>query len=111
MYNRIVLVTIGIIIGFLIFFLTNKGQNKKTRIGVIVQIYMHKDKCIHIHHWMVFTFLLLCITPFYLIMKLPISNIMSFVIGFLIGGLIQGLTYSDRFYIYRPCIEQYRIKH
>lgn len=107
MDNRIVLTTIGIFIGYLTFFATNKGKGKKPRYGIIIQIYMRNAKCIHIHHWILLTFLLLCTSLFVLIMKLPISNIMSFVIGFMIGGIIQGLTYTDRFDIYTTCTEQF----
>ena len=55
--------------------------------GMII-IPISEKSAIHIHHWILYSFLLL----FYIFIDIE-------VIGFMIGMIVQGLSYRDRFHI------------
>lgn len=90
---------IGFLIGFLVFQLSTNGTGKKPKIFYIIQIYIKKDRCLHIHHWLLCMIILLFLLVFNCYREYTI-------IGFLSGAIVQGLTFPDRFKLNEKCLEQ-----
>lgn len=96
---------IGGIIGYTITnFVSGKSEGKK---GLIDFSWITKPFKIHLHHWIIFSIILLCIFVFSEKKhenkhdtQTYKKNKYNLIIGFLIGGIIQGLTYTDRFKIF-----------
>ena len=104
---NIKLLCLGIITGFTLFAISTKHTGQKTRYGLMLEIYLHDDTCLHIHHWMILTIIMLPILAYHVITKNPIGNVEMFAIGFCVGGIIQGMMFTDRFNIKEKCIEQF----
>lgn len=101
--NNITLLIIGTILGY-IFFETfcSDTENNKNKIGISLQIYYRNQECFHVHHWVILSVLLVCVSF--------IKNIKYrfFLSGVCFGGMLQGLKYRDRFIFCKRCTEQFK---
>jgi cell division protein FtsW (lipid II flippase) len=104
---------IGGVLGYTITnFVSGKSEGEK---GLIDFNWVTKPFKIHLHHWIIFSIILLCIFVFVFVFsenkhekkyenkydtQTYEKNKYNLIIGFLIGGIIQGLTYTDRFKIF-----------
>jgi hypothetical protein len=89
---------IGGVIGYTITnFVSGKSEGEK---GLIDFNWIIKPLKIHLHHWIIFSIILLCVLVFVFLKENHEKNKYNLIIGFLIGGIIQGLTYTDRFKIF-----------
>jgi len=92
-----------VIIGFLLsmiysYLVLPKKEKKAPKINPtiypiifkgMIMIPISKEKCFHIHHWIINLFILI-ISLFIYIPKI--------IIGFSLGLFLQGLSYNDRFH-------------
>ena len=77
---------LGVLMGYL--FGVFIGGEKEGDIGRIHWEWFIQKTRIHLHHWMVFSMLLL-------IYATMCDNMNMFIQGVLAGGIIHGLTYDD----------------
>lgn len=99
----------GILVGFLLFFLTSHDQHPKSIKRKLPRIKVKnleispnfklnfKSYQLHIHHWL-FLIVVFGVAVYY---QQQIFESLTAVKGFLLGGAAQGLTYSDRFSIFK----------
>jgi hypothetical protein len=98
---------IGGVVGYILTnFVSGKTEGEK---GLIDFNWITKPLKIHLHHWIIFSIILICCFVFPIVFKNKNQtndtqnyekNKHNLIIGFLIGGIIQGLTYADRFKIF-----------
>ncbi len=97
-YNMsLILFTLGIVIGFLIFEIFS--GRKQGKIGSFILILETRKHFYHLHHWFISLIILIILSAF------SVKN--NFIDGFLIGAIIQGLTYKD---FYKFLIRKKEIK-
>ena len=84
----------GLLIGFVFYFIMDKGVGHKPLIFDIIQIKI-RDKKYHIHHWIIFSLLFFCALP-YVVFYETSTGLLCFT-GICLGSTLQGLTYRDAF--------------
>lgn len=100
--NNIILLVIATILSYIIFdYMCSNVENNKNKVGISLQIYYRNHDCFHVHHWVILSVLLVCVSF--------IKNIKYrfFLSGVCFGGILQGLKYRDRFIFCKKCIEQF----
>ena len=97
----------GMILSIAMFILFGaKRAGEKGKVGISVLIYINKDKCLHIHHWMIFLALLIIVIIFLKLSKCSTPPPVYLLIGFLVGGVLSGFRYSDAFVVKKKCRDQ-----
>ena len=77
---------VGALLGYLFgWFISGKKEGEP---GLIHWEWSVRNTCIHLHHWLVFTILLIIYANLNVVIYPPVA-------GFLLGGIVHGLTYSD----------------
>jgi hypothetical protein len=92
----------GFIISYIFFSLILQNREKtKPKIWNNLEIKILNGKCLHFHHWIIFSILLIIL----IICRNNFNkNYYLFLLGFCLGGIFQGLKYKDRFEILQKCI-------
>ena len=89
----------GLLIGYIFYFIIDKGVYQKPLILDIITIKVMGKKY-HLHHWINFSILFLCIQP--IIVLYGPNTIILNICGICLGSILQGLTYKDAFRIHIP---------
>jgi len=86
----------GFLIGFLFYFIIDRGEGKKALLLGILWFKLNGKKY-HMHHWINFSFCFLGTLPF--VYFYGFNSAVLGVWGISLGSVVQGLTYSDAFKI------------
>lgn len=101
--------TVGIIVGYIIFFLASHDHHPKSikkKLPSIKIKYLEispnikvniRNRQIHLHHWLSLM-IIFGVAVYY---QQQIFDSLTALKGFLLGGAAQGLTYKDRFSIFK----------
>jgi len=96
MNEKFNIIYFGLLIGYIFYFIIDRGVYKKPLILHIIIIKIMGKKY-HLHHWINFSILFLCIQP--VIFLYGSNTILLGVTGICLGSVLQGLTYKDAFKI------------
>ncbi len=95
-----------LLLGFLLSFTLLKiilgKEGTKPKIGNNLEIKVRNGKCFHLHHWIIFTSILLFLFIFKKNLELN-EDLYYFLLGICLGFIIQGLIYKDRFIFLEKC--------
>ena len=94
--NKNKIIFVGFIAGFIFFALMNRGEKMKPLFFNSIIINFMNQKY-HIHHWIIFLFLLIIGIIILVWKKCEYTNINAFLLGICLGSILHGLSYGDAF--------------
>ena len=96
---------VGIIIGFLLFYIFGaKKEGAKPKFGLNMILYRGDGNCVHIHHWVLAGIIALIITATVLSTCENFNPTIIFVYGFLLGASFEDLLYKDFMKFKQKCV-------
>jgi hypothetical protein len=106
MIKKLLSFILGIIIGFVLFYIFGaKKEGEKPKFGFNTILYRGDGNCVHIHHWVLSAITALIITATVLLTCKHFNPTIIFVYGFLLGASFEDLLYKDFMKFNQKCVD------